>query len=302
MKNKTLYNLTIILLLGLVFLLGRNHFSSLWKNRPNEYLKAVKKINFDDATKIIIKDLQEEVLIEKDFDGWKTASKSADSKKIEQLFTGLKPEKNPIILAQSPEQLEKLDLTNNRGKIISIEISNKQKIEFKIGKRVSQNTPVMIVGQSKAYTLLDLPAISANYNKWIDLTIVDINPEDIQSYNFENNLGDSYKLVKGEENNWQFLNGIGKPDKDKIKNILTAFNPFIASQYASREKAEEYNLNLADFSINVETADNNLGFEFFNTEDGYLLKKLPEEEYYFVSDPRVDEINLTRSELTAIEE
>lgn len=299
MKNSTLFNLTIVVLLFIALILGKNYWTRFIEGRPNEYTKALKKINMDDVSKIYIAQNQDILEIEKTFEGWIVASKSADSKKIDDLLTSLKPSQNPILVAESALQLEKLNLTSEKGITLSIETTENQKIEFLIGSKSDAKTSIMIVGQGKAYNLENISSISIDPNDWFDLTIVDLDSSSIQTLTYQNNLGQTYSINANGEKKWQFANSQILTNDDAINTMLMSLNPLIASKLAEEEKIQDFDTNLPTFSLNITKSDGqNLNLEFFKGESEYLVKKLPEEDYFIISESKADSLNQTQESLT----
>lgn len=299
MKNTTLFNLTTIVLLFIALILGKSYWTRFMEGRPNEYTKALKKINMDDVSKIYIGQNQDILEIEKTFEGWIVASKSADSKKIDELLSSLKPSQNPILIAESSPQLEKLNLTNDKAVTISIETTQNQKIEFLLGNSSDSKTSVMIVGQGKGYNLDNIPSIDNNSSSWFDLSIVDIDSASIKTMIYQNNLGQTYSINGIGDKNWQFADSQNPTNNDAINAMLMSLNPLIALELANEEKIQDFNTSLPTFSLNITKSDGqNFNLEFFKGESSYLVKRLLEEEYFIISESKADSLNQTQEDLT----
>jgi hypothetical protein len=298
MNNKTLLNLTLVLAVGVVLILGQNLWSRYGQAKPNDYLKLIKKIKTEDVSHISIQNNGKILELTKNLDGWKVASKAADTNKIDSLLKSLFPKASPLLLAETSDQLQKLDLTNEKATVVSINTTDNHQIEFQIGKDSGDSNAVAIVGQSKAYSLPSIPSITANSFDWYDLAITDLSTESIKKITIENN-GQALSLVSEKPREWKLEGQEAKVSNDAINTPLMTLNPLKANSIATENDKTRYNLNYPSGIITItKTNDEVVTLKLFQGEDDYLVEQTsPKNEFYILSKTKAEDILLSKDKI-----
>ncbi|MGI5828496.1 MAG: DUF4340 domain-containing protein [Patescibacteria group bacterium] len=290
MNQKKLINLTLILVIGLVLVVVQNLWSKYQQKQPNDYLKAIKEIDASLVSEVTLSKGNQQLQFTKTNNGWKVASKSADKTKVSELINGLLPSESPVLIAQSPEKLKDLNVTEDTATKVSLKINDKTS-EFLVGKRIGSLTSVALRNQSLAYNLRNIPTLSLEPNSWYDLTIVDIESEAIKSFSVQSGIS-IYTLTQIQDREWRFEGKENEVNHEAVNTYVMRLNPFKAKELAFEDKQRQYSQISPSFTLLLtDKNDQKTVLEFFKGKNDYLVKRSGDEEYFIVSTFDAESIN-----------
>lgn len=294
MTQKSLTNLTIILLAGIALFLARDWWNQYRQKQPNEYQQKVQSFNKDTVESIRIAAKDQTLELKKEDGTWKLATKAADLAQVQELTTALFPTEPPLLVAESEAQQKNLGIKSDDVKTVALKTGT-QELTFKIGKSIQGGYAVAIGEEPRVYALMDLPSLNLEPESWYDLKITDIDGTQIKKLSWERGIN-SFSVVKGDNNSWKFEGSETEANGDGIQTFTMSLNPFKAGTLAFDRKIAQYNQTTSALRLIITTQDDKtITLDFYKGLNDYLVKRTPKDEYFVVPQADFDRMNKEKS-------
>ncbi len=296
MKQKNLVNLSLILFFGIALIVGRNLWNSYQSNKPNQYQNTLKNISKDKINYLQISKADQSLMFTNDNNAWKVATQSADTKKVTELINSFFPTSSPLLISEASDQLDILEVTEEKGTKIDLKTNDNKEITLYIGKVSGLSTPILIKDQQQVYALRGIPTILLTENNWYNLNIVDVESENINKFQFIE--GKTNLTLEKRDGNW-YLNDT-QVKKEAVDTYLMKLNPFKATQIAFDRKKQEYAKIKTSFSLLLtDNANQEYKLEFYSGKNDWLVKRLiPNENTYSISKTNATDLKITKDQFT----
>lgn len=281
MKTSKLIQLLVILLAGILLIYGRKIYLEKQANKPNDYLKNISSFKKDQVDQIRLSQGDQNLLLTKNGQEWKIASISADLTKVQDLLNAVFPETSPNLIAQSKDQMTKLQVEGDKS--IKLELTAGDKtLKLSLGKQISQDRAVKLADIESVYSLRSFPDISLSENDWYNLKIVDLDKNQIKSIQLKS-ADENIEFNKSNDNKWQFTDkSDDKVNQDAVNSLLMNLNPLKAKKVLFADDLKSFNSQNTVLTINLQTVDGrNIELKFFASFNGedFMVSKNGSQNY-----------------------
>lgn len=295
MSTKTLIYLALILVLGIVLIFLKSNWKNFIPSQENEYIAALAQLPQESVSQVVVTQAEENFTLTKSNEQWMIEDKAADAKRISELLTSLYTQSPPLKIAQSENQHQALEVSQDLATQVTLSDGTDKKITLLIGKNTRSGRAVLLSPGTNVYDIKDLPNISSESEDWFDLNIVDIDSANISKLEFAGIS--SFSLLQSSPETWVFENSDEQADSEAINSFVLKFNPLKAQSLATTEQqslaqfSPTFTLTITD-SLSKETT-----LSFFKAQDDeYLVKRTPSEEYFIATDSILENLNKSKTE------
>ena len=285
MTNSQLMKLGAVLAVGVALVVGRNAWYDYQADQPNEYRQAVASLEMDAVSKIQLVQSGNTIELVQNGSEWNIASKSADRAMIEDLVTALNPQVNPLLISESQQRKDSLQVNQEDGVRVVVSTQGND-ISLTVGPRNGTSYPVSIGDSTQVYAIKDLPKIEVDHDAWVDLTISKVEPTQVSEI-----IWNEFGLRKQDGGDWAFIDNDSIVNQDEVALFVADLNPLEADRLAYDQKLEEFNLASPSFTLTVTQDTGSETLEFYQGPFDYLAKHVQQDEYYVLDNQTAQDLN-----------